>query len=131
MVLGRRAHVPNACLLSHLCACEFNPFGQGSIRPVSNATFTITEWEAKVCTQGPRSAVWRFVEGHGTAHFTTGNQPMTIEYLDGDSIAVRRSDVTGPVTGLTALYLGKIVGRQILGSVLYYSANITKFSSSG
>jgi hypothetical protein len=84
--------------------------------------FTIVECEGAACSPGgPGSPIWTFGGPTGTALFGTGRQQMTIEHLDQDSIVVRRLDVVGPVRGLTALYLGKIQGQRIVGSVIYYA----------
>jgi hypothetical protein len=83
--------------------------------------FTIFECEGKVCN--PTSAgspIWSFGSAEGSGRFGTGVQRVTIEHLDASSIAVRRLDVGGPARGLSALYLGKIEGQRITGSVTYF-----------
>jgi hypothetical protein len=83
--------------------------------------FAVNECEGKVCSPGsPGNPTWTFAGLKGTGRFGTGEQPLTIEHIDRDSIAVRRVDVTGPARGLKALYLGKIEGQRITGSVIYY-----------
>ena len=56
----------------------------------------------------------------GRGLFGTGDQPMSILHLDHDLMIVKRTDTTGPATGLVAVYSGQIAGKRINGSVAYY-----------
>jgi len=63
--------------------------------------------------------VWTFNGTEGTAG-SPGNSAgsrLRIEKLDGNSIVVGRTDISGPTAGLTALYAGTLHGVQISGSV--------------
>jgi hypothetical protein len=78
----------------------------------------IVECENSGCTpSGPNSAVWTLSGNRGLGRFGSGTQPLVIEHIDASSIAVRRVDGNG---SLTALYMGRIEGQQITGSVIYY-----------
>jgi hypothetical protein len=95
----------------------------GQVVPRAAALLTIVECEGKTCTPGnPGSVTWTFTDIHRTGLWTPGNQQVSIVHLDHDSIAVHRLDVNGPSKGITATYLGKIVGNRIVGSVVYYPA---------
>ena len=84
---------------------------------LSSPSLRIVECEGKVCSPGgPGSPVWTFSGLDGVGQFASGKEQLRIEHLDIDSIAVRRRDVQG----LTALYMGKIEGQRIIGSVIYY-----------
>jgi hypothetical protein len=82
----------------------------------------IVECEGKVCSpDAAGSPVWIFLKPNfGTGSYATSDPGLTIEHLDHDFIAVRRTDLSGCAKGLRAIYMGKIAGQQITGSVIYY-----------
>ncbi len=104
--------------ISILACCQFQAAAQSTVE--------IVECESSGCTPGsPGSPTWSFSGSQGVGHFGTGNQPLTIEHIDSTTIAVRRADRTGPATGLVALYMGRIEGQAITGSVIYYDGGRT------
>jgi len=90
-------------------------------QPIPQSSVEIIECESVGCTPGQGdSPVWTFSSPHGIGRFGTGVQQVTVEHIDVSSIAVRRVDTNGPANGLIALYMGRIEGQRIIGSVLYY-----------
>lgn len=84
----------------------------------------VVECESSGCTPGAGgSATWSLSNSGGVGHFGNGDQPMTIEHIDENSIAIRRVDTAGNAKGLSALYMGRIDGERIIGSVIYYDPN--------
>jgi len=83
-------------------------------------TAEITECENSGCSPGgPKDPRWSFSGSHGFGHFDSGDEPLTVEHIDASSIAVRRADKSG----FRALYLGRIDGQNIIGTVIYYDVN--------
>lgn len=85
----------------------------------ASATLVVDECEGKACTPSD-NPTWSFASKQGIGHFGTGDQPMLIEHLTSSAIAVRRKDVSGPVKGLEALYLGEINDGHVIGAAIGY-----------
>ena len=100
------------------CAASAQP---GNLSQPASSTMFITECEEHGCNPARGTPSWSFSSKGNIANYGAPNQRITVtlEHLDPEAIAVRRVDPSG----FTALYLGKITGDRIIGSVIYSPPN--------
>ncbi|MES2205468.1 MAG: hypothetical protein V4525_01575 [Pseudomonadota bacterium] len=101
----------------------FNSINSAVNQPPENApAMLLTPSVMTQCEYGVCST-WRFEKNgkSGTAEWQNGaNGSLTVDRFDYDQIIIRRADGQGVSQGLSAIYIGKVSGNRIDGTVTWY-----------